>query len=75
MKQFFDIRLHSPGFWPFGIGMNTAATADSNFKATTNLADVALNGFDCFPGEAAGQFISFTLTTVILAVSLSLHVG
>ena len=57
----------------FGIDINTASTANSTFKATTNLLNVDF--FSCddpFPVSGTGQFLGFTSTEDIYWVTLAL---
>jgi hypothetical protein len=56
----------------FGIDINTAASADSTFKATTDLGNVVFSYFDPFPGYGTGQFLGFTSTEDINWVTFAL---
>lgn len=59
----------------FGIDINTNATTDSTYKATTDLGDVVFSFYNVFPGSDFGQFLGFTSTEAFSEVTIALSQG
>jgi PEP-CTERM motif len=55
----------------FGIDINTFATVNGSYMATTNTGDIAASFFDPFPAQATGQFLGFSDTTPFTSVTFS----
>ncbi len=55
----------------FGIDINTFATDNGAYTATTNNGDVISSFFDPFPGFGTGQFIGFFSTVPFTSVTIT----
>ena len=55
----------------FGIDINTFATNNGAYSATTNLGDVVGSFFDPFPSRATGQFVGFHSDTYFSSVTIA----
>jgi len=55
----------------FGIDINTFATANGAYHAATDVGDVALSGYDPFPGLGTGQFVGFLSDSPVSSVTIS----
>lgn len=55
----------------FGIDINTFATNNGAYSATTNLGDVVGSFFDPFPSRATGQFVGFHSDTDFSSVTIA----
>ena len=55
----------------FGIDINTFATDNGAYTATTNNGDVISSFFDPFPGFGTGQFIGFLSTVPFTSVTIT----
>jgi hypothetical protein len=55
----------------FAISINTFATNNGAYTATTNLGDVATSFYNPFPGFNVGQFVGFTSTTAFTSVTIA----
>ena len=55
----------------FGIDINTFATANGAYQATTNLGEIVNSAFDPFPCCSTGQFIGFFTTLPFTSLTIS----
>jgi hypothetical protein len=55
----------------FGIDINTYSANAGAYQALTNLGDIALSGYDIFPGYNTGQFVGFISNQDITSVAFS----
>lgn len=55
----------------FAIDINTFATNDGAYAATTDLGDVIGSFFDPFPAASTGQFVGFYSDTAFTSVTIS----
>lgn len=59
----------------FGIDINTFASVDGTYLATTDTGEVISSFFDPFPAERTGQFLGFSGMTPFLSVTISVAAG
>lgn len=59
----------------FGIDINTFATADGAYSATTSLADIVDSVFDPFGGGGTGQFVGFSSNLPFTSVTIAPTAG
>ena len=55
----------------FGIDVNTFATGNGSYTATTNTGDVIPSFFNPFPGFSTGQFIGFSTDVPFTSVTIA----
>ena len=61
------------GISAFGIDINTYATAGGSYQIETNFGEIALSGYDPYPGLSTGQFVGFISDRPIYQVNYSVE--